>query len=399
MSQRIFVSPAARALLRPATAYLTALAFDQPVPDVPHTDDDWLAACREVAGIHGIGPFLGLRVLAGEIVVPEPLAGWLAGQVQRNRERLTRLRSDLTETLAALRAAGIVTAPLKGAAMLLDGVEPVVWRSMGDLDLLVLGASERSLDLALAHAGYCLQSASWKHRRYGACAPGPPFVLNDGEHPDNPRDVEVHEAVVEMFRGFRWDLTSFLVAGRSPENGLIVLDPDAMALHLAVHASLSVLDGQARAIQMIDLARAIAGIDPSRLVAAARAAGIDEHARFIYPGVALSARETGSAWCMAAVGELEPFVTQAMVDWVRQLDLYDVSYPALADGPQTDRFAIWTDSPVERAALLLHRIAPSPATLAGHAHSSSGSLPVRYLRHYRHLTRRTLALAARSRSA
>jgi len=208
-------------LLRQATDYLTALAFDRELPNVAHDHTDWLVAVKEASAIHGLGAYLGLRVEAGEIAPPEPVREWLAGQVERNRERLTRMRAELLETLAVLDERGFPAMPIKGGALLLDSVEAVLWRSFADLDLLVPGVDERlqDLNLALAHAGFCLDGVSWKHRRYTSCAPGPSLVIGDGEHPDNPRDIEVHEAVVEMFRGFDWDLTPYLLADTSERDG------------------------------------------------------------------------------------------------------------------------------------------------------------------------------------
>jgi hypothetical protein len=392
---RVSLPHRGRLLLPAATAYVTALAFDHPILEAPIADPDWFAAFREASGIHGLGPYLGLRVVAGEIAPPEPMRAWLIGQVERNRTRLNRMRDELDTTLAALRRAGIDAMPIKGAAMLLSGADDLVWRSTGDLDLLVRGVSNRELDLAVAHAGYCLAAASWKHRHYGPCAPRPPLVLNDGEHPNNPRDLEIHAAVAEMFRGFRWDLTRLLLDGADRCDDVAVPNASAMALHLAVHSSISILDGQARAIQLIDLMRAIDRVGPGCLVSAAKRTGMSEHARFIYPSVTLAARESGNAACAAVASALRPFVTATMATWVERVSLYDISYPALAEGPQVDRFAIWARSPWERARMLQHRLVPSPAVLAGHAHTGSGPVTVQYLRHYRHLFRRAIALGAR----
>jgi hypothetical protein len=379
-------------LLRQATEYVTALAFGAPLPDVALDRPDWLAAVKVASAIHGIGPLLGLRVETGEIAVADPIGGWLVGQVGRNRERLTQMRADLLETLAALDERGFRAMPLKGGALLLESVEAVVWRAFSDLDLLVpeAGGRMQDLDLALAHAGYCLDGVSWKHRQYTACAPGPPLVIGDGEHPDNPRDVEVHTAVVEMFRGLAWDLTPNLLAETTTRDGWTVPSDRAMALHLAVHASISALEGTARAINLIDLARAVRRVGAMPVYLATRDAGLNRYARFVYPAVALAARETGDAGCDELRQMLEPYVPAAMVGWAATVSLFHVSWAGRHDRAAFDRHELWARSRVERARMLAHTLLPSPAILASDDRAGTGPVAVvkGYGRHYRRLAGR-----------
>ena|GEM_PF-5921629 len=376
-------------LLRQATDYLTALAFDRTLPQAGSDHPEWLAAIKDASGIHGLGAYLGLRVIAGEIDVPEPIANWLTGQVERNRERLTRLRTEMLATLAALNERGFAAMPVKGGALLLDSVESVLWRSYADIDLLVPGGNERELDLhlALAHAGYCLAGESWKHRHYRACAPGPPLVIGDGEHPDNPRDVEVHEAVIEMFRGFAWNLTPQLLADPVERAGWPAPLDRAMALHLAVHASISALEGTSRAINLIDLARAIGRVGPMPVYLATRDAGLRRHARFLYPAVALAARETGDPECESLRELLEPHVPHPMVNWAASVSLYHVSWAGRHDRGALDRHAIWAHTRRDRARMLAHTLLPSPAVLASEGDAGSGiaDVIVGYGQHYRRL--------------
>ena len=378
-----------RALLQQATEYVTTLAFGRPLPDNAVDRSDWFAAFKVASAIHGLGAYLGMRVQAEEIAPPEPIGDWLVGQVERNRERLTRMRAELLLTLAALDERGFRALPVKGGALLLESVEAVVWRSFADLDVLVPGAGERlqELNLALAHAGYCLNSVSWKHRRYTACTPGPPLVIGDGEHPDHPRDVEVHEAVVEMFRGFRWDLTPHLLAAPDERAGWPAPSERAMALHLAVHASISALEGTARAINLIDLARAVGRVGVMPVYLATRDAGLNRHARFVYPAVALTARETGDSVCRELRQMLAPHVPAAMVEWAETVSLYHISWAGRHDRPAFDRHELWARSRVERARMLAHTLLPAPAVLASEQGAGAGPLAVvkGYGRHYRRL--------------
>ena len=375
-----------------ATEYLTALAFDRALPDAVIDHPDWFAAAKEASAIHGLGSYLGLRVESGEITLPDPLSSWLVEQVVRNRERLTRMRSELLETLAALEGRGFRAMPIKGGALLLESVDAVLWRPFADLDVLVPNAGGRiqDLNLALAHAGYCLDGVSWKHRQYTACAPGPPLVTGDGEHPDNPRDIEVHDAVVEMFRGFDWDLTPYLLADAIERDGWSVPSERAMALHLAVHASVSALEGTARAINLIDLACAIgrAGVMPIYL--ATLDAGLNRHARFVYPAVALTARETGDSACDELRQMLASSVPAAMVAWAETVSLFHISWAGRHDRPAFDRHALWAYSRAEKARMLAHTLLPSPSIIASDDGAGAGPVAIvkGYGRHYRRLARR-----------
>lgn len=382
------------------TEYVTALMFDHALPDVSVERTEEFAAFKVASAIHGVGPYLGLRVLSGEVAPPEPIAGWLAGQVERNRERLSRMRTELLATLAALDERGFQAMPIKGGALLLESVESVNWRTFADLDLLVVGASERlqDLDLSLAHAGYCFDGASWKHRSYTACAPGPPLVIGDGEHPDNPRDIEVHESVIEMFRGFTWDLTSQLQADTSEIAGWPVPSDRAMALHLAVHASISVLEGTAKAINLIDLVRAVGRVGPMPVYLATRDAGLNRHARFVYPAVALAARETGDAGCDELRSMLAPHVTTRMAEWTDRVSLFHVSWAGRHDRAAFDRQGLWARSRRDRARMIRHTVLPSPAVLASEHAEGSGLFAAinGYELHYRRLATRLIS-AARTR--
>jgi hypothetical protein len=302
------------------------------------------------------------------------------------------MRAELLETLAALDERGFRAMPVKGGALLLESVESVLWRAFSDLDVLTpeIGGRMQDLDLALAHAGYCLDGVSWKHRQYTACAPGPPLVIGDGEHPDNPRDIEVHVAVIEMFRGLDWDLTPYLLAEPATRDGWPVPSERAMALHLAVHASISALEGTARAINLIDLARAVGRVGAMPVYLTTRDAGLNRQARFVYPAVALAARETGDVGCDELRQMLEPYVPAAMVGWAGSVSLYHVSWAGRHDRPAFDRHELWARSRAERARMLAHTLLPSPAILASDEGAGTGPVAVvkGYGRHYRRLARR-----------
>ncbi|MDQ4044086.1 MAG: nucleotidyltransferase family protein [Chloroflexota bacterium] len=375
--------------LRDATSYVTALSRSGTAASCP-LDAEQLTAFKDACGIQGLGPYLGWRLEHGELDVPETIGCWVREQLARNRARLQRMRSELILLIETCDNVGISTIPLKGAAMLLDCPDAIGWRTMADLDLLIPGSSPHDVDRALAGVGYRLADASWKHRRYTARPLGLSLVVGDGEHPDNPRDVEVHDAVVEMFRGFRWDLTGAINDRVENREGVARPNPDAMALHLTVHCSMSLLEGSGRAIQLIDLARALDLAGPSSVVDDVRTAGIREHARFAYPALAFVARELGHHRASAAMRELQPFVPEAMVEWTRAASLYDVSWAGRNSRRLFQRHALWALGPRERVRLLQHTLAPTRAMLANQGHDTTTLRDAfqSYRAHYRHLVRR-----------
>jgi hypothetical protein len=362
------------------------LTFNRPLAHDLTIDDPYRLAFRQASSIHRVGPLLGLRVECGRLRIDPELDEWLLEQARRNRARLSIMQREMETTFAALRSECIESMPLKGAAMLLraDTPEELAWRPAADIDLLVTSISDRALDLSLADAGYCLRAASWKHRTYGPCRPAPPTEFADGEHPDIPFEVETHAAVVEMFRGFRWDLTPYLLSESLVAGNTRLPNDRAMGLHLAVHASMSLLEGQGRAIQLVDLARALHDVEPAWLIGVVRDAGLREHARFVYPAVALAARETGEAVCEEVAAALRWYVPERMVAWLASVSLYDASWLARDERATLDRLGIWAHSAFERARMLGHTLVPTPAELGSSQADGTGLLAVldAYRRHY-----------------
>lgn len=394
--------------LRVASDAICALAFGHALPDGLRTAmqrPEWSSALRLACGIHGLGSLLGQQVLAGD---PVPFAdadlAWLAQQPERNALRQQRLVEELDALVVALADAGAQPVALKGAAMLLrDDPASLGWRPMSDLDLLVAvrgrtalderaGIAVRELDLVLARAGYCLQRESWKHRAYAACAPGPPLVIDGGEHVENPRDVEIHRRVAEQFRGYRWDITDVVCADAVLSGAARVPGDAAMALHLAAHASVALLEGMHRAVHLIDLARALerSGLTPLR--GAVRAADLQQGGRFLYPAVALTARVTGSLVAVALEEELRTggCVPTGMLAWCATVSLFDASWAGQRQRGLLGSQQVWARGTRDRLRMTASTVVPSPAVLSSDAYGGDGPLawPGWYARHYLRLGRR-----------
>ncbi|MEZ4523584.1 MAG: nucleotidyltransferase family protein [Thermomicrobiales bacterium] len=327
----------------------------------------------EQMAIHGLGPLLGERVSSGEISISPEVDEFAANQVERNRQRLELLGDDLERLLAAFDRDGIEAIPLKGSAMLLERPDEISWRPMADIDLLVRHPVQQQVNLAYAHAGYCLPAnystglsgLTWKHLHYQYCEYEWPAVGEPGEHPDHPRDVESHPRVVEMLRGFRWDITGWITNNLREVNGHAVPDDRAMSLHLAVHASISALESRLRMVQIVDLLRQLERTGPAPIMAAVRKSGPLHHARFVYPALALAARHSNNTLLGEAVDWLRPYVPPEMGAWIDDASFHDLSWSTRMDHPLAGDRGRWAVNLRERGQLALSSLLPLPRDLSG----------------------------------
>ncbi len=374
------------------TDVIRSLVFDG-ADSVSDTDQIQLDYFAWTASMHGVGPLLGRRVQRGDLTINTAIDSWLTEQAQFNVARIEKLKRELACVLDAAEFSGIEVIPVKGAALLLDQTKDVAWRPFADLDLLTREDETRKIDLSLAHAGYCLKEISWKHRVYGPCDGGEPVIHPYGEHPDNPRGVEIHQAVVEMFRGFRWDLTPWIINNLTNSQGGLIPDSRALALHLTAHASNSILESTARMIQIVDLINVLDRDTLQAIVTAAEKSGIEAYARFVFPALAFTARWTDCTDLEETVQLLESHVPDRMVEWINSVSFHDVSWAVRHHRPTLDRNQIWANSTSEYLRMLRATALPAPLDLAGADYSGDGpfAIPGWYKNHYRQLIRRTVS--------
>jgi len=285
--------------------------------------DDW-PAWRRAVTVQGLAAHLahGPVAAAAAASLPPTEVAWLYEQDERNTARLRRLHDDLARILAAAAGRSLEVMPLKGALLTTMPGEDPYRRPMADLDLLVRPADR-------AAGARLLTELGWRHVPEHAPRPThDTFVAGDGrvvdpvgEHPDNPRRIDLHTEVKRHLWG--WvdddDLTPYLWAGatRSSVLGEPATVPTIAALfaHLAIHASSDLLVGRGRLVGWVDL---------GRLAARAPWPADVPHPRVAYPALRLAARAQPSLMGGLDLAALEAStVPSALARWAASVPLDD----------------------------------------------------------------------------
>jgi hypothetical protein len=309
---------------------------------------DW-ALLPRVVSMHGLTAHLLEPVIDAGLagVLPASVRSWLVADDARITERLRRMHAELAAILAAANRAGIEVMPLKGA--LLTTRAGACRRSMADLDLLVRATDREPIGRILKSLGY---------RREVEAAPRPTHdvyldpgggrvVSYDGEHPDNPRRVEVLVEVLRHLWGWTEDdqLTQSLWAGARTAavvgEPACVPTPGALVAHLAIHASSDLLVGRGRLVQWLDLAAEVpAAGDLAQL----------PHPALAYPALRLAARAMPATMAGLDIGPLEALVPRRLARWAasvpfdRRAGLTDRSTPGRPDS-MAARWRRWRPEP------------------------------------------------------
>ncbi len=318
--------PLADRLLFEVGSWLEAPAAEAGA-DVGRRDEASRDALRRVIAAHGLGPYLvsapGLSGLRGNLPAAEQ--AWLEAQLGANRERVHRLHGELAAVLAELARAGVRTMPLKGAILTTRLGATPERRPMADLDLLVAPADLAAATAALVRGGYLLRPHP--HRRpthdvFEQAGTGAEVRSYDGEHPDNPRRIELHTEVRRHL--WTWvdddDLTAYLWSTAS--DGAVLGQPAALPsdaallAHLAIHATCDLLVGRGRLIQWLDLA-GISGGQPDPPI---ELGGLP-NPRLAFPALRLAARRLPASMANVALGPLEELVPRDLSRWALSVPL------------------------------------------------------------------------------
>ena len=332
-------------------------------------------AFRRVVAIHGLAPHL-VRVSGGGLVgrLPADTVAWLTDQDALNEARIRRMHAELAAILAAAEAAGLEVMPLKGAVLTTDPAADPYRRPMADLDLLVHPPDRPAMGEVLRGLGYTPERERNRRPTHDVFvdAGGGRVVAPEGEHPDNPRRVEVHTEVKRHLWG--WvdddDLTAALWSGSRRGTVLgrpaTLPRPDALASHVAIHASSDLLVGRGRLVQWLDLAwlagRGAIPADPP-------------HPRVAYPAVRLAARALPLAMAGLDLGRLEALLPPRLVRWAGTVPLdsrcgLTTGRPPDAPSGVGARWERWRPEPWRLA--VAYGDVPLPVALARHAGTVAG---------------------------
>jgi hypothetical protein len=299
-------------------------------------------ALRRLITAHGLASFLVRDPMAAAAVAvsatPDDLRSWLELQDERNRLRIGRLLDELAAALRAFAAVGLRVMPLKGAILATRPGSDPFRRPMADLDLLVRPGDRDAARSTLTSLGYRRRPERNRRPTHDTFElPGNDRVVAvDGEHPDNPRRIELHTEVRRHL--WTWveddDLTGFLWAGAVEgtvlgELAILPLAP-ALRAHLAIHAASDLLMARGRLVQWLDLAEVAGGLAD----AAGRAPGIDPfdplelagvpHPRLVYPALRLAARRLAGRLppdAMPGLAALEARVPVRLARWAEHVPL------------------------------------------------------------------------------
>jgi len=283
--------------------------------------------------------------------LPSSLRAAGADLLARTRARGRRLAQDRAALSSGLQDVSVPYRPLKGAWLAPFAYATPDRRPMADTDLFVASDEWSAAQRALQRLGYRRTARTWKHEVW--LKPDNRRVVEPrGEHPDNPRPVELHPRLGETFRGLSIELDR--------------AQPGARGAHLLAHATVDMLSRRLRPIALIDVARwAMLQDDEAwqTILRTARAAGV---ARFLWPALALAQRELDLFLPAEPMTQLEAAIEPSLRQWTAALDLDAVGRDARIDVGrallEVDR--IWPVGTRERLRVLREQVLPGRWQLA-----------------------------------
>ncbi|MBE7472442.1 MAG: nucleotidyltransferase family protein [Anaerolineales bacterium] len=338
----------------------------------------WSAAAWQTfqfaSRVHGVAPLLHIP-LAAASWLDESTRSWLDEQYQLNSQRLTRMQTELQEILALFNRRHIPLLPLKGSILAPLYYPDPGLRPMADLDVLIHPADFAASARLLAELGYRQETVHWKHTEF--CKPDNRQVVStSGEHPDNPRKLELHLRCRETFGGPTVELTGLMWANAAPGTLLgqpaLLPRPEALWLHLLVHATYHIWQGKGRLIHLYDLALLVPHLDdPWPWLEA-----VD--GRFTYPALALLKKYFPAAVEDSLLAAQHRRVSASFRRWVDSLDLVNTSHlNPQPPGPYLFRAIKFSEGrPREVAQALRFALLPSLDEIAlDHPHLAQSRAP------------------------
>ena len=301
-------------------------------------DAAWWKMAQRAVLIQGVSAFLHENLPATDLYehLPEIFRSYLAGEHEMNKKRLERMHAELAEILRAANRAGIPIMPLKGSALTTYYAPSMIWRPMSDIDLLVHPQDLAGVIAILRQMGYqSVKSASY-HEQMDV--PGSRVVCWDGEHPDNPRPVEIHtDQPYELVAGTPAPETSAYLWQGAREVDILgykacLPRPEALYAFLSLHALVHFLMHSGRMVHWLDLAL----IAPS-----VRNVENFPHPQLCYPLSALAARALPRQFSGFDLTRLENAAPRRVRHWYRSVPLDEHCGLICDSGPRPHLRTTW----------------------------------------------------------
>lgn len=357
-----------------------------PVTPLGWDNTTWEEA-RWAIAVHGIAPLLyhRLHTTSSWAFIAPDMRQWLREQYNFNKERAHLLKNELVAILAAAQEAQIPVVPLKGSAALftLYANTPAL-RPMADMDLLVRSADEARFTEILYGLGYLPDENTPRHRTFAHPA-AQKVVYTRGEHPNNPRGIQLHTRVNEQFWGSRLDVTDALWQGSVTAFGSAygwLSSPVGLMQHLLVHTSADVIAGKARLIRFYDIALLAPQLDDASWQAVIHNAMQQGEARWLYTALHIAVRYLKVAIPTPVLETLTNATPRGFRNFLANSTLYHLSFCNPLRVSLEERL-MWHRPGRERMVALWHCLFPAPTQLREyHPHlTRTRQLPLAYVRH------------------
>jgi hypothetical protein len=316
------------------------------------TDFEWQMA-RAAAVLHGITPLLATTL---QWSGPADWQAFVREQRHQTRLRYGHIAAVLKEIDDRATAQGLAFVALKGAALHALGVYSGGERPMADIDLLVRPADAPRAAEMLAAVGFVPAAASWKHQAYVPAQYVAKSALPVGEHEGYPVKVELHTRIAE-----RLPLTETVITERvfplHPEPGLNPYpSPNALLLHLLLHAAANMSERALRLMHLHDIARLAARASPEDWEELVGAAPVPQALGWALPPLALLNRYQPGLVPRHVLAALRAACPWALRRLSRRASLAQMSYASLA----ISAFPAmpWCSSLSERLRYVRQRILP-----------------------------------------
>jgi Uncharacterised nucleotidyltransferase len=276
-------------------------ACSEPPADLPPLPSLDLARLRVAGLATGLTAAVGSLADRHGVELPGQWQPFVADQTRVVAARRQRYAALVPEVLRVLDAAGVGAVPVKGA-VLADGVWPVPdARPMSDIDLVVRPAERERAGAALAAGGYVPERRTAAEDIFLAWGDGAAVDV-DRESIAHSGKIELHPGWVERVHDYAVDDGGWLLSVARPGElagaPCRLLPPHALALQALGHLSVGAIRAEVRAVNVVDVSLALAGLDPAEAGAFAGACDALD-ARLTAPGLWLVAATQTSWWTSA----------------------------------------------------------------------------------------------------